>query len=143
MKVKMMLGLLFVGATAIGLFLLDQTADAQKTKGKTRAALTKQLMKGLVSTNCGGLKKALDANEVNWDEVSLRAALLNESGFLLLDDGRCPDGQWAKAAKALQKNSALILEKAKAKDIDGAKSAFGDLTKQACAVCHAAHRNKK
>jgi len=143
MRVKTTIGSFFVGTVAFSLLLQSQPVEAQKTKGKTRPVLTKQLMKGLVSANCGELKKALDAQEVNWDDVTLRAALLNESGYLLLEDGRCPDGKWAKAAQALQKNSARILERAEAKDLDGAKSAFGELTKQGCAACHAAHRNKK
>lgn len=117
-----------------------QVAEAQKTKGKTRAALTKQLMKGIVGENCGALKKALDAAETNWDDVTLRAALLNEAGYLLMDDGRCPDGEWAKAAKALQTSSAAVLAKAEAKDLEGAKAAFGELTAGSCKVCHTAHK---
>lgn len=117
-------------------------ADAQKTKGKTRAISTKNLMKGLIGANCGDLKKALDASETNWDDVILKAGLLNEGGYLLMDDGRCPDGEWAKASKALQAQSAAVLAKSEAKDLDGAKAAFADLTKQSCAVCHAAHKGK-
>ena len=81
-----------------GGFVVAERVEAQKTKGKTRVALTKQLMKGLVAANCGALKKDLDAAETNWADVTLHAALLNESGYLLMDDGRCPDGTWAKAA---------------------------------------------
>lgn len=132
---------LVVAATAAALFLQGE-ADAQKTKGKTRPTSTKLLMKGLVAANCGDLKKALDAKEVNWDDVILKASLLNESGYLLMDDGRCPDGEWAKAAKALQAQSAEVLAKADAKDLEGAKTAFGELTKSSCAVCHAAHKGK-
>ena len=44
-----------------GIALLAGDVLAQKTKGKTRPALTKQLMKGLVFPNCGDLKKLLDA----------------------------------------------------------------------------------
>src|SRR5579862_412459 len=77
------------GLAALG--LLAENAHAQKTKGKTRPALTKQLMKGIVAPNCGDLKKALDAETTNWDDVALRAAVLNEAGHFLMDDGRCPD----------------------------------------------------
>lgn len=120
----------------------NQSVEAQKTKGKTRAATTKQLMKGLVGANCGGLKKALDAKETKWDDIALKAALLNESGHILLADGRCPDGTWAKASKHLQAASAEVLAKAEAKDLEGAKAAFKSLTSGSCAVCHKAHKGK-
>ena len=131
-----------VASLLVGGFVVAERVEAQKTKGKTRAALTKQLMKGLVSANCGALKKDLDAAETNWADVTLHAALLNESGYLLMDDGRCPDGTWAKAAKSLQATSAALLEKAEAKDLDGTKAAFKELTSQSCAVCHEAHKPK-
>lgn len=126
----------------VGGFAISQQAEAQKTKGKTRAASTKLLMKGLVAANCGAVKKDLDAAEINWDDVTLHAALLNESGYILMDDGRCPDGEWAKSAKALQATSAALLAAAEKKDAAGAKAAFGDLTAQSCKVCHAAHKGK-
>jgi len=129
-------------ATALLLLPPSHYVQAQKTKGKTRAATTKQLMKGLVGANCGDLKKALEADTADFDAIALKAALLNEAGYLLMDDGRCPDGEWAKAAKAIQAHSAAVLEKAEAKDLDGAKAAFAELTANGCAVCHKAHKGK-
>lgn len=126
----------------VGGFAIVDRVEAQKTKGKTRAASTKLLMKGLVAANCGAVKKDLDAVEINWDDVTLHAALLNESGYILMDDGRCPDGEWAKSAKALQATSAALLDAAEKKDAAAAKAAFGDLTAQSCKVCHAAHKGK-
>ena len=134
------LGLLL--ATVFGLaqfVLLAPEAEAQKTKGKTRAATTKQLMKGLIGANCGDLKKALDAAEPNWDDVALKAALLNEAGYLLLDDGRCPDGDWAGASKTLQTGTADILAAVEKKDAKAAKEAFGKAT-GACGACHKVHK---
>lgn len=136
-------GAAVLAVAVAGWLALSQSASAQKTKGKTRAASTHQLMEGFVSINCGALKKALDAEQTDWKEVSLRAALLNEAGYLLMDDGRCPDAQWAKAAKALQQHSAALLEKADAQDLEGSKAAFKELTGSGCAVCHEAHRPKK
>ena len=83
--------LLVMLCTLAGVALLSTDASAQKTKGKTRPALTKHLMKGLVAANCGALKKDLDAEKPNWDDIELHAALLNEAGYILLDDGRCPE----------------------------------------------------
>lgn len=59
-----------------------------------------------------------------------------------MDDGRCPDGEWARSSKALQATSAAHLAAAQKKDSDAAKTAFADLTRQSCKVCHAAHNGK-
>lgn len=139
--VRMMkLGVLALALAGVG--LLTETTWAQKTKGKTRAATTKQLMKGLVVVNCGGVSNDLKEKEVNWDNVTQKAALLNEAGYILMDDGRCPDKDWAQAAKAIQESSKLLLAAAEKKDLEGAQAAFKTLTTEGCAVCHKAHRPK-
>jgi hypothetical protein len=129
-------------AMLLGVFAIADRVEAQKTKGKTRAASTKHLMKGLIGANCGALKKDLDAEKLDWNEITLHAAMLNEAGHLLMDDGRCPDGEWAKAAKALQAQSAAVLAAAEKDDAASAKAAFAELTAQSCKVCHAAHKPK-
>ena len=122
--------------------VLTMGVTAQVKKGKARPLQTKNLMKAIVKTHCTDLKKALDAgpkDDKAWAAVVLHAELLNESGHILMADGRCPDGDWAGAAKTLQQCSAVILAKAEAKDADGAKSAFGAMTK-ACGACHSKHK---
>lgn len=119
------------------------TAQAQKTKGKTRAAQTKYLMRGINQPNCAALGKLLKENPADdkgWEQVTQHAALLNEMGYLLMDDGRCPDKTWAGAAKTLRECSVTILEAARAKNGDGARAAFKKLT-GACASCHQAHKS--
>lgn len=133
---------ILVASLLVGGFAIADRVEAQKTKGKTRAASTKQLMKGFVALNCGALKKDLDSAELNWNDITQHAALLNEAGHLLMDDGRCPDGEWAKAAKALQAQSAAVLAAAEKDDAATAKAAFKELTAQSCAICHAAHKPK-
>lgn len=123
-----------------GMALLSDDVLAQKTKGKTRPALTKQLMKGLVAPNCGDLKKLLDAEQPNWDDIALKAALLSEAGHLLMDDGRCPDGDWAGATKGIREGSADVLAAAEKKDIEAAKKGFARVTSEGCSVCHKAHK---
>lgn len=140
MKNGRLASVVVVVCTLAGMALWSADVQAQKTKGKTRAALTKQLMKGIVAANCGELKKALDAEAPNWEDISLRAAVLNEAGHFLMDDGRCPDGDWANAAKALQANSAGVLAAAEKMDAAAAKAAFGKLTAEACGACHKAHK---
>ena len=131
---------LVAGLVTVG--LLSSELLAQKVKGKTRDITTKQLMKGLVQVNCADLGKALNAAEVNWDDVALKAAVLNELSFNLMDDGRCPDGEWAKGAKAIRENSKGVIEAAAKKDADLAKNAFKSLTAEGCGTCHKAHKGK-
>ncbi len=125
------------GAVCLGMLIEPATAYRD---GETREATTHQLMEGLVGSNCGALKKALDAEETDWEKISLHAALLNEAGYILMADNRCPDADWASGARALQTHSASLLEGAEAEDLDAAKAAFGEMTSNGCAICHQAHK---
>lgn len=129
----------------LGLLLLGQVAEAQKTKGKTRLAETKYLMKGINQPHCAALAKALKDKPVDdkaWEEVTLHASLLNEMSYTLMDDGRCPDKVWAGATKTLRESSAKVLTAVKVKDAEAAQAAFKTLV-TACAACHKAHRQNK
>ena len=134
-----------VAFVAMGLLLADQhRAEAQK-KGKTRAATTKQLMKGICGANCGALGKGLKAGpktDKEWEAIELHAALLNELSYTLMADGRCPSGDWAKACKTLGAQSAAVLAAADKHDAEAASAAFKKLTSGSCTVCHKAHKGK-
>lgn len=115
---------------------------AQVKKGKTRAALTKQIMSGLVRPNCaalGKVAKTAPADDKAWAALATNAALLNEASYILMADGRCPDGKWLGATKTLRLASAEALEKIEAKDAEGTAAAFKKVT-QSCAACHKAHK---
>lgn len=138
-----------VGRSAVGLGLLalavlvwNQTAEGQKTKGKTRPAATKQLMGGISGPNCGSLAKLLKdgpADDKGWATAAQNAALLNELSYILMEDGRCPDKVWKGAAETLRGCSAKVLEAAEAKDLEAAKGAFKKML-GACSTCHKAHK---
>jgi cytochrome c556 len=134
--------LLYVGMALVAVTLISFTATAQVTKGKTRPALTKQIMSGLVRPNCAaigeGVKEA-PADDKAWQSLATNAALLNEASYILMDDGRCPDAVWANAAKTLRTTSAAALERINEKDAAGAAAEFKKLTKS-CAACHKAHK---
>jgi hypothetical protein len=119
---------------------------AQVKKGKTRAMKTAQLMKAVVKPNCGAIKKGLEtapANDEAWDDLAAAAAVLNEASYILMDDGRCPDGVWADAAtKTLRDGSADLLKAIEAKDHGSAKAAFGSMM-GSCKSCHEKHKEKK
>lgn len=138
----------FVIALVFGsayLFTSVDRAIAQKTKGKTRPAATRQLMKGIMQPNCAGLGTSLKddgpADDDAWDLAAQQAACLNEMGYLLMDDGRCPDADWANAAKALREGSDAALTAIGKKDLTAAQAAFKTAT-GACAACHKAHKPK-
>lgn len=118
------------------------SATAQVKQGKTRILKTKQLMKGLVAANCGAVAEGLKAGPADdkaWDDLATKVALLNESSYTLMDDGRCPDATWADAATALRDGSAALLAKIEAKDVAGAQEALKTMT-GSCAACHKAHK---
>lgn len=127
-----------------GLFLC-QDAEAQKTKGKSRPTETKYLMRGVNQPNCaalaGFLKDKGPAADKAWEQAVCHAAILNEMSYVLMDDGRCPDKDWAGAAKELREHSAKVVEAAKAKNLADAQAAFKGVT-GACASCHKVHRAK-
>ena len=67
-------------ATALLAMLVIGTTSAQVKKGKSRPLQTKNLMKGVVASNCGALKKALEAgpsDDKAWAAVVMHAELLN------------------------------------------------------------------
>ncbi len=134
-----------IAALVLGVGILGSAVNAQKTKGKTRLAETKILMRCIMQPNCKGLadvlKDAGPADDKAWGQVVQYTSLLNEMSYLLMDDGRCPDGTWAGAAKTLRECSAKVLEAAKGQKVADAQGAFTKLT-GACAACHKAHKAK-
>ncbi|MBC8351133.1 MAG: hypothetical protein H8E66_04055 [Planctomycetes bacterium] len=138
----MMKKCLLVALPLLAMTMLSLAAIGQVSKGKTRPLLTKQLMGGLVQPNCknlgGGLKEA-PADDKAWAALATNAALLNEAGHILMADGRCPDAEWAGAAKTLRECSEVVLAKIEAKDAEGAQGAFKAMT-ASCAACHKAHK---
>ncbi|MBI1312640.1 hypothetical protein GC176_15210 [bacterium] len=129
-------------ALAFGAASLLTSVDAKITKGNTRAAQTKYLMRGIVKPNCGGLGGLLKAGpktDEEWDTAACNASCLSEMGHVLMADGRCPDKAWADAAKALREGSDAVLAAIEAKDADAANAAFTTAT-GSCAACHKAHK---
>jgi len=141
----------FVGVAALvgcaaAFFFVGDSSLAQVVKGKTRPMATKQWMKGVNGPSCDFLKKGLDAgpqDDKAWEELAINAALINEGSYILMDDGRCPDAVWAKAAsETLRQGSAKVLKAIEERKLDEAKAAFGEMT-QACGACHKEHKGKK
>ena len=137
--------IMLAGCVAGLTLLAGEALVAQKTKGKTRLAATKQIMGGLVQPNCAALvgtfKGTGPADDKGWQTAMQQAALLNEVGYLLMDDGRCPDAVWAGATKSLREGSAALLDALEKKDSSAANTALTTVM-GACKSCHTAHRGK-
>lgn len=136
---KVWVGCVPVAALAI---LLAVTATAQINKGKSRPLTTHTLMEKIVKPHHTAVSNGLKAEEVNWHHIAESVELLNESGHIMMADGRCPDKTWADACKTLQECSQVLLEKVEAEDLEGAQNALTALT-GSCAACHKAHKSKK
>ena len=136
------LGMATVAALLLVLLVLNDSSDAQVTKGKERPLTTKQWMQAVHKVHCGAIKKGLEAgpsDDEAWAEIALHAAMMNESSHVMLADGRCPDGVWADACKTLEAGSSQVLEAVEAKDAEAGLKAFGAMTKS-CGECHSAHK---
>lgn len=139
---KKVLALATGAAALLALLVFNEASNAQVTKGKERPLTTKQWMQAVHKVHCGAIKKGLDAgpsDDEAWAEIALHAAMMNESSHVLLADGRCPDGVWADACKALEEGSGQVLAAVEAKDAEAGATAFGAMTKS-CGACHKAHK---
>ena len=138
MVIKLFFVLLILGVVS--------NAVTQIQKGKTRPLMTKQWMKGVIEPHCKAIKKGLEANLLEdkaWKKLAVNAAVLNESSYVLMADGRCPDRVWATAAsETLRIGSTELLKAIESKDIEATKSAFSQVTKS-CGACHEAHKKKE
>ena len=142
MKKVLALGL----CVTVGFFAMINLQSATGEDGKDdkkgkRALSVHDMMEELVGPNCKAIGAALkgEPGDKDWTKLARRAAVLNECGHILLADGRCPDGVWAGASKDLQKGTASLIEKLKAKDLEGSREAFPAVTK-ACGTCHKKHK---
>ena len=135
-------GLLAVLVLGMCLALNQQPSQAQVKKGKTRAATTKYLMRGVQQPHCAAAGKLLKdgpKDDKEWDALACHASVLNEISYVILDDGRCPDKVWADAAKELRSGSDNLLKATNNKELEEARTAFKGVT-GSCASCHKAHK---
>ncbi len=126
-----------------GVLVLATQGDAQIKKGKSRPLTTKRMMSGFIGPQVGVLRSGLTgsgpADDKAWEALAVSAELLNESGHMLMEDGRCPDKVWADASKALQDGAATVLAKVAAKDAAGAREGLAVIN-GSCKGCHTAHK---
>ena len=75
-------------------------------------AQIRQIMSGINGPTCAALGASLKGDgpkaDKDWTELVKQAALLNEVGFLLMENNRCLDDVWKNACAALRENSGRV-----------------------------------
>ena len=139
---RIRLTLVLVACAVVMSFALP--GNAQK-KGRTRPLTTSQMMAGLIKPQLTILKDGLEAGPKDddaWKAIATSAALLNESAYLMMDDGRCPDKVWSDGCVMLEKATVEILKQVDAKNAPAALAGVDGVT-ASCKHCHTEHKYKK
>lgn len=133
-----------VCAVALVMTFAAQKATSQKAEDE-RAAEVKHLMKAISESNMKRLVGAVKGEEPDsdekWERIEASAAILNELGHLLMQNGRCPDATWAEATVKLRAGSAAAVKAAKAKDFAALRLTIPAIG-GGCKQCHDAHREE-
>jgi cytochrome c556 len=135
---------LLLGLSLVAGLRTDDSLRADQKQEAARVLTIKQMMSGLVKPHKAALETALKeppSGAESWDALIVSAALLNESGYILVDGERSLDKVWSDASQTLRNESAHLLAALKQHDYEASAAAFKQLT-TACAACHKAHLNK-
>jgi cytochrome c556 len=134
-----------VVASVAAVVALAGGSIAQVKAGKSRPLTTKQLMSGHVKPHVVALSDLLKgdgpADDAAWANAATHLALLNETSYTMMDDGRCPAQDWADACMMMRKGSATAIEKIAAKDLAGTREGVGTIM-ASCAACHSVYHKK-
>lgn len=115
----------------------------QPAAAEPRVASVRHIMAGINAPNCSALGAALKNNgpgdDKVWQDVVRFASLLNEAGFILMENRRCPDDVWKNAAIGLRENAAKVAHAGSIKNLEDARTGFKGVT-ASCASCHQVHK---
>jgi cytochrome c556 len=131
-----------IGLVAVVAFVAGSASVFAQDKGRVTSVGV--IMKAIHKPHSGGIGDLLKGDgpkdDAAWQQMLLHAAMLNESGHLLMQNDRCPSKVWAEATGTLRAGATAVHEAAGNKDVEAARAAFKTMT-SACAACHKAHRN--
>jgi len=133
-----------LGALATLIAMTTAPTPDHSHKGATRLATTENVMAGLVHPNYLAIEdaaKAVKKDPQLWKTLATNAALLNEAGYLLVDDERSLGKDWDNAAEDLRRLTAAMLVQIDSHDMNGVARELKAVS-AACVRCHAAHRNR-
>lgn len=146
MKKSIALAAGMIALSGLAFTVSTSQVEAQK-KGKTRPLTTAQLMSGLVKPQLVAVQghvadEKTPEGEDGWKSLTTSIALLNESSYTMMEDGRCPDKSWADACEILRKATEQGLEAAAKKDAAGVRASIEGIT-ASCKACHTEFKYKK
>lgn len=117
--------------------------ETPKPPAEARVASVRHVMAGINGPFMGALVAALKdagpADDKQWSDVGFRSAMLNEAGYLLMENNRCPDQVWKDACTALRENAAKVAQAAGMKNLIDARSGLEGM-QGACGSCHKVHK---
>src|SRR5262245_21980222 len=148
-----------LGAAALGLVACNSSAPPPAPAAATASAATpfkavldtKQLMGWVIDPSAGAVWQSVgtsvtEAGEENkrpttdeqWNAVRNHAAIVAESGNLLMLAGRSQGGDWNAKAVSLIEAANEVIKATEVKDAEALFTAGGELY-QACTDCHAVY----
>jgi cytochrome c556 len=136
----------FLKLGVLATFIATTTAatSAHSRRSATRLATIENVMTGMVHPNMLAIEEASKNEKTDaqiWKTLATNAALLNEAGHLLVDDGRSQGKEWDSSAEDLRKATTAMLVPMKAHDMNGVANELKAVG-AACARCHASYRNR-
>jgi hypothetical protein len=139
--------LLFV--TSVGFVVTSAKASQRSSSLVTPLASIKEIMNGMVAPGSNavfaavsstytthGVEEKAPKSDEEWQTLTNYAAMLVESGNLMLVDGRMKDkGEWVKLSQAFIDAGKVALDAARARKTDGV-FASGEAIDGSCDRCH-------
>jgi hypothetical protein len=139
--------LLFVAS--VGLVVTSAKASQRSSSLVTPLASMKEIMNGMVTPASNavfnsvgttitiqGVEEKAPKTDEEWQNLSNQAAILVESGNLMLVDGRMRDkGDWVKLSQAFIAAAKVALDAARAHKTDAVFASGGDID-GSCDRCH-------
>ena len=121
----------------------------------TPVASIRQIMNGVVgpastviyrsvatTVSAKGVEETLPRTDEEWAHVANNAAVLAESGnLLLMDDRAVDDGDWVKISRELTAAATMALKAAESRSPDGIIEAGGAIN-ETCDNCHAKYQRQ-
>jgi len=137
--------LVAIGLMVLGVLAVTVTTQAGADAKPGRIAEVKHIMAGIHKVHCGPTVEMTKGDgpkdDKGWAELEMHAAMMNESGHVLMQNNRCPGAEWAKACAILQSGSEAVFKAAQAKDLSAAAVAAKKMT-ASCKMCHKVYKKK-
>jgi hypothetical protein len=144
-----------IGFVVAGARTMRQATPIIEASIATPVATVQQIMNGITDpaatvvydsvgsiSDASGVRDVAPRDDAEWAKVANSAAVLAESGNVLMMPGHAVDtGDWVTIARDMTAAAAKALKAAEAKDRDGLLAAGSELS-QTCDNCHAKYQRQ-